>query len=122
MFHFLTFSLESIESITSKLVAGKLYKVRGKFTAKDKPVENCTMTIWSRVWLNSNDITLKCNQEFSFPVNTSVALNRVKRGAEAVGAPQELSIDDDDLKKKINDGLASLAGTTDGTSVSETYQ
>lgn len=120
MLHFLTFSLESIESITSKVVAGISYTVRGKFTAKDKPVEICTMTIWSRVWLHSNDITLKCDKEFSFPVDTSVASNREKR--EAVGAPAELSIDDEQLKKMVNDGLASLAGTSDSTSVSETYQ
>lgn len=121
MFHILRFSLESIESITSKVVAGIEYKVIGKFTAKDKPVEFCTMTIWSRAWLNSNDITLKCAQEFSFPVNTSVASNRVKR--QAVGAPAEISIDDESLKKKVNDGLASLAATSaDSTSASETYQ
>lgn len=120
MFHFLSSSLESIEKITSKLVAGIEYTVRGKFTAKDKPVEICTMTIWSRAWLHSNDITLKCDQTFSFPVNTSVASNRVKR--QAVGAPSEISIDDEHLKKKVNDGLASLAGISDSTSASETYQ
>lgn len=96
-----------------------MYTVSGKFTAKDKPVETCTMTIWSRAWLNSNDITLKCSQMFNFPVNTSLASNRVKK---EVGAPAEISIDDEDLKKKVNDGLASLAGTSDSTSISDTYQ
>lgn len=66
-----------ITKATEKIVAGKLYKVKGEFS-KGSSVKLCTMEIWSRPWLGNDEITMTCDDE-SEVHRGNVKTSRTKR-------------------------------------------
>lgn len=56
------YRLTRITKATEKIVAGKLFKIKGEFS-KGSSVKVCTMEIWSRPWLANDEITMTCDDE-----------------------------------------------------------
>lgn len=86
--------------------------MHGKFGFAGNPDQTCTMEIWSRPWLNSNEVTLTCEDKIAhnFPVTT--AEKRTKR--ETVGAPNYISHVDNDFDAVIQKALTNIAGSENG--------
>lgn len=71
------YRLTRITKATEKIVAGKLYKVKGEFS-KGSFVKVCTMEIWSQPWLGNDEITMTCDDESQIH-RGNVKTSRTKR-------------------------------------------
>lgn len=107
-----TYSLSSIDSVTTQVVAGITYKIKGKFSSKNNVDKECTMEIWSRSWLRLNLVTMTCGEDkpYEFEVRTNGnEINRVRR--QVPGSPKQIAIDRPDVTQRVQDALEAIVGS-----------